>query len=61
MIESPSGDRRIERPSGVKAITGGTNQKPQRRAAERDEEEIEHFRTERAAELQKKPSETTEH
>jgi transposase len=38
-----------------------TNQKPQRRAAERDEEEIEHFRTERAANLQKKPSETTEH
>lgn len=30
-----------------------TNQKPQRRAAERDEEEIEHFRTERIAELKK--------
>ena len=38
-----------------------TNQKPQRRAAERDEAAIEHFRTERAPELQKKPSEPTEH
>jgi transposase len=38
-----------------------TNQKPQRRAAERDEEEIEHFRTERAPELQKKPIEPTGH
>lgn len=30
-----------------------TNQQPLRRAAERDEEEIEHFRTEYAAGLQK--------
>jgi transposase len=37
-----------------------TNQKPQRRAAERDEEAIEHFRTERIAELKKKQTETTE-
>jgi transposase len=38
-----------------------TNQKPQHRAAERDEEAIEQFRTERAPELQKKPTEPTEH
>jgi transposase len=37
-----------------------TNQKPERRAAERDEEAIEYFRTERIAELKKKPTETTE-
>jgi transposase len=38
-----------------------SNQKPERRAAERDEEAIEHFRTERAAELKKKQTEMTEH
>lgn len=38
-----------------------TNQKPQRRAAERDAEAIEQFRSERAPELQKKPSETTKY